>query len=96
MGKLLKRIQVRKVEKKKVSFMISQETLKKLEKLQEQVGYRNKSEFIEKLLEYALEELERELKRSQVRAKVEEKQEEIKEESTVQSLTPKFQSDSLY
>ena len=66
-----------KTEKRKVSFMLAEQTLKKLEELQGQVNCKNKSEFIEKLLEFALEELEKELRRNKTVHKKEEKVEEL-------------------
>lgn len=80
MGRLLKRIQPTKEKRKKVSFMISEKVLEKLENLQEELGYQNKSKFVEVLLEFALEELERELRREKREENREEKLETNKEE----------------
>ena len=85
MGRLLKRIQPAKEKRKKVSFMISEKILEKLENLQEKLGYQNKSKFVEILLEFVLEELERELNR----AKREEEIEEKKEEKLEKGIGPK-------
>jgi len=63
MGKLLKRLKVPKTEKKKVSLLISEEILKRMEELRRKVGNITKSEFVERLLEYSLSELEKELKK---------------------------------
>lgn len=88
MGRLLKRIQPAKEKRKKVSFMISEKILEKLEGLQEELGYQNKSKFVEVLLEFALEELERELRRE----KREEKREEKLEPKRVELEPTDFQA----
>jgi len=77
MGRLLKRLKVQKVKKKKVSLLISEELLERLEKVRNEINYPNKGEFVEKLLDYALSELERELNRAKKSENKEEKQEEL-------------------
>jgi len=91
MGRLLKRIQKPKIKKKKVSFIFTEQTLKELEELQKQVGYQNKSEFVEKLLKFALEELKKELKKKRTTLKKEENQEDL----TVPEVADRFSSEEL-
>lgn len=64
MSKLLKRLKSEKEVKRKVSFLISEKLLERLEELMSELNYSNKSKFVEQLLDYALGELERELKRT--------------------------------
>lgn len=77
MGRLLKRIQPTKEKRKKTSFILSERILEKLETLQEELGYQNKSKFVEVLLEFALEELERELNKEKKKKNKEEKLDSI-------------------
>jgi len=96
MGRLLKRLQKPKTGKKKVSFIFSEQTIEKLEELRELIGYQNKSEFVEKLLDFALTELEKELKKANVLPKKEEKLEEKTGDLTASDLPTKFQSGEGY
>jgi len=77
MGRLLKRLKVQKIKKKKVSLLISEELLERLEKVRNEINYPSKGEFVEKLLDYALSELERELNQVKKSENNEEKQEEL-------------------
>jgi len=96
MGRLLKRLQKPKTGKKKVSFILSEQTIEKLEELRELVGYQNKSEFVEKLLDFALIELEKELKKANIFPKKEEKSEEKTGDLIASDLPTKFQSGEGY
>jgi len=93
MGRLLRRIQKTRIKKRKVSFMLPEQLLKKMDELQEQIECQSRSDFVEKLLEFALEKLEGELRKVEKVSKEEEKLEEERENLIAPRTEAKFKVD---